>query len=149
MHRPYARPILAFAFALLALPVLCAAARAEDWPPLKAGTWRFHRTLVRVGQPGPPDTMTVVKCADPIEDMRTQDAMLTKMGCSFTGPTRTGQQWTFNTHCSIQGRQATSTSVLTLLSPTSYRILVSATMGSTTTREVLEAHRLGDCPKHK
>jgi hypothetical protein len=39
--------------------------------------------------------------------------------------------------------------VLTLLSPTSYRILVSATMGSTTTREVLEAHRLGDCPKKK
>jgi hypothetical protein len=127
--------------------VLAGVAGIGDWPTLTPGLWRFHRVVTRVGSNLPPDSMTNTSCADPVQDMRTRDAQLTKMGCTFTGPVRKGNAYTFGSTCTIQGRTARSTSVLTVLNPGAYRLTVNAQMGTQATREILEARRVGDCPK--
>ncbi len=130
-----------------AAPKTRAASGMGEWPTLTPGMWRFHRVLMRVGRNAPPDTITNSTCADPVQDMHTQDARLTKMGCTFTSPVRKGNTYTFGSSCTIQGRSASSTSVLTVAGPGAYRLVVNAQMGPDATREILEARRIGDCPK--
>jgi hypothetical protein len=118
---------------------------AEDPPPFRQGLWQFDRS---VGS----QKLQTKECTNPTEDMKQQNALLTKGGCKFTPSTRSGKTYTFSAECTITAPgsapiTARSTSALTVESDGAYRVEITTTGGGTSTNETLLARRVGDCPK--
>ena len=138
--------IRALATALAGAALLVAgASRAEEPPVLRQGLWQFDRT---VGE----QKLQTKACASPGEDMKRQNAMLTKSGCKFTPGSRSGRTYTFSAECTINTPAggpvtARSTSVMTVDSENAYKIEITTTGAGTETHEVLVARRLGECAK--
>jgi hypothetical protein len=120
-------------------------ARAADWPSFRAGNWSFERTIP--GRGGVPNTVSRTKCTDPAADQASQRAMLEKSGCKFTPLTQSGSNYRYSATCTMAGTTTTSDSVLEVLSDESYAITVDSSVDGDKIHEVLQAHRLGDCPK--
>lgn len=118
-------------------------AAAEDLPPLRKGQWSFERTIE--GGPGGPRKVSSRKCVAPTEDMKRQNAMLAKAGCTFSPVTRSGATYTFTSDCKVQGVSAQSKSVLTVESDSAYRLTVESRQDGHTTHEVMVARRVGEC----
>jgi uncharacterized protein DUF3617 len=142
--RPAWRRLAAGAAAGVAL-LTSAASFAEDPPPFRQGLWQFDRS---VGS----KKLQTKECTNPTEDMKQQNALLTKGGCKFTPSTRSGSTYTFSAECTINAPgsapvTARSTSVLTVESEGAYRVQITTTGAGTSTNEVLVARRVGDCPK--
>ena len=70
-----------------------------------------------------------------------------KGGCKVTPVVHSGSHWSFQAACTIQGKPIVSKSVLTVLSPTAYRLDVEVESGGQKSKETLIAKRVGDCPK--
>jgi hypothetical protein len=122
-----------------------AASLAEDPPPFRQGLWQFDRAVG--GQ-----KLQTKECTNPTEDMKQQNALLTKGGCKFTPSTRAGKAYTFSAECTINAPgsapiTARSTSVLTVESDSAYRVEITTTGAGTSTNETLLARRVGDCAK--
>ena len=73
--------------------------------------------------------------------------MLEKSGCVFTPLTQSGSTYRYSATCTMAGMTTTSDSVLEVLSDESYTITVDSTVDGDKSHEVLQARRLGDCPK--
>lgn len=130
------------------LAVLAAAgafgvALAQDLPSFKRGMWEFNRT-VDDGS-GKPQTLSTKKCVDPTSDMRQQNAMLSKVGCTFSPTTRSGASFTFTAQCTMQGTSTQSKSVITPEGDAAYKVEVESRTGAKVTKELLIAKRVGDC----
>jgi len=126
-------------------PLVAAASLAEDPPPFRQGLWQFDRT---VGG----KKLQTKECTNPTEDMKQQNALLTKGGCKFTPSTRSGRTYTFSAECTINAPGSApvtvrSISALTVESDGAYRVEITTTGAGTSTNEVLLARRVGDCPK--
>ena len=124
---------------------LAGAPRAEEPPAFRHGLWQFDRTVG--GQ-----KLQTKECTNPTEDMKQQNALLTKGGCKFTPSTRAGKTYTFSAECTINAPggapvTARSTSVLTVESDAAYRVEITTTGAGTSTNETLLARRVGDCAK--
>lgn len=130
--------------ALAGLAPAAGLAAADVWPVLRRGQWEFTRTMETAGAPGKPRVVTT-KCTDPVEDMKQQNAMLSKSGCRFTPVVKAGSTYTFSAECSMPGYSGRSKSVMTVASDSAYTVNVESTSGKDTTREVLRARRTGDC----
>ena len=121
------------------------ASRAEDPPPFRQGLWQFDRS---VGT----QKLQTKECTNPSEDMKEQNALLTKGGCTFTPSTRSGKTYAFSAQCTINAPgsgqvTARSSSVLTVESDSAYRVEITTTGAGTSTNETLVARRVGDCTK--
>lgn len=140
------RTVVIAAWAVLAImaPVAGLAA-ADEWPTLRRGQWQFTRTMDTPGAPGKPRVVTTTECTDPAEDMKQQNATLSKSGCRFTPVVKAGNTYTFSAECSMPGYNGRSKSVMTVESDSAYTVNVESTSGKDTTREVLRARRTGDC----
>ena len=143
-HRAWPCVAASVAAAVVAL-FLADAPRAEDPPAFRHGLWQFDRTVG--GQ-----KLQTKECTNPTEDMKQQNALLTKGGCKFTPSTRSGRTYTFSAECTINAPgsapiTARSTSVLTVESDTAYRVEITTTGAGTSTSETLLARRVGDCAK--
>ena len=68
-------------------------------------------------------------------------------GCKFTPLTQSGSTYRYSATCTMAGMRTTSDSVLEVLSDESYTIRVDAIVDGDKTHEVLQARRLGDCPR--
>ena len=136
---------------LLVLPVatLLAAsvgtATAADWPTFKPGNWTFERTMTGTGAPA--GKVSSTECVDPTADQEKQHDMLAKAGCQFTPITKNGKTYRYSATCKMGGMTSTSDSVLEVLSDEAYTLTVDSTVNGTTTHEVLQARRTGDCKK--
>lgn len=133
---------------LLLLAVACllaAVAQAEELPAFRQGLWRFKRTVEGMGTAGKPQTIDTSKCTDPSADMKKQNAMLAKSGCTATPLARSGNTYTFTATCTIEGKTLESKSALTVESDSAYSIEIETTSGSTKSHERLDARRTGDC----
>jgi hypothetical protein len=124
---------------------VAAASRAEEPPAFRQGLWQFDRT---VGA----QKLQTRECTNPSEDMKQQNAMLTKNGCKFTPSTRSGKTYTFSAECTIKAPAAApitarSTSVMTVDGDSAYKVEITTTGAGTSTNEVLLARRVGDCAK--
>jgi uncharacterized protein DUF3617 len=122
-----------------------AAAHAEEPPAFRHGLWQFDRT---VGA----QKLQTKECTNPSEDMKQQNAMLTKGGCKFTPSTRSGKTYTFSAECTVKAPAgapvtARSTSVMTVDSDSAYKVEITTTGAGTSTNELLIARRVGDCGK--
>jgi hypothetical protein len=126
--------------------LLCGAASyAEDPPPFRQGLWQFDRTIG--GQ-----KLQTRECTNPTEQLKEQNAMLTRGGCKFTPTQRSENTYTFTAECTINAPAgasvtARSTSAMTVESDSAYKVAISTTGAGTSTNEVLVARRVGDCPK--
>jgi Protein of unknown function (DUF3617) len=125
------------------LAVLLTVADAQELPSLRQGMWEFKRT-VDVG-PGKTQTITTKKCTNPTDDMKKQNDMLTKTGCTFSSPTKSGTSYRFTSQCTVQGVPMQSASVISVDSDSAYRVDVDLQAGGQKTKEQLIARRIGDC----
>lgn len=134
---------------LLAIAALSATlspiARAADWPSFKPGNWSFDRTMP--GMDGKPIKVSQTECADPARDHASQRAMLDQAGCKFTPLTQSGSTYRYSATCTMGAMTSTSHSVLEVQSDESFSITVDTIMDGDKSREVMQAHRLGDCPE--
>lgn len=134
-----------FATAALAAFVVAAPARAEEPPAFRQGLWQFDRA---VGA----QKIETRECTNPTEELKRQNALLTKSGCSFTPTQRSGSSYTFSAECTVStpgaaSVTARSTSVMTVESDSAYKVEITTTGAGTSTQEMLVARRVGDCSK--
>lgn len=132
------------ALATLAGPGLSNAV-AADWPSFKPGVWTFERTMTGTGAPA--GKVSNTGCVDPTADQAKQQDMLAKAGCQFTPITKNGKTYRYSATCKMGGTTSKSDSVLEVLSDEAYTLTVDSTVNGTTTHEVLQARRTGDCRK--
>ena len=122
---------------------LTGAALADELPTFRKGTWEFQRTVD--GGPGKSQKLSNKECVDPTADMKRQNAMLTKMGCTFSPVAKSGNAYAFTSECRMQGIVARSKTVLTYENDGAYRLDVESTQNGQPSKETLVAKRVGDC----
>lgn len=131
---------------LLALFTLASAARAEDLPSFRQGLWQFERSAA--GQ-----KMHTTQCTSPSQDMKRQNEMIEKRGgCKMSPLKHSANTYTFSADCTLSAPQGPvtfrSTSVMTVESDSAYKIEVTTSDAlGPTGKELLTAHRIGDCAK--
>jgi hypothetical protein len=139
------RMIVATVIALLVSTLLCGAALADDLPALRQGMWKFQRT---VGG----EKIESTQCVNPTEDMRKMNAKLEKSGCRFSPVKKSGNVYTYSADCSMKmptgaTMSSRSTSVMTVVSESSYKIEIDVVTDGQASKELLVAQRIGDCTK--
>lgn len=132
-----------------AIPILLAglampAGAADPLPQFKPGLWEFKRSVD--GGDGRPATLTNQKCTSPTDDMHKKTESMALAGCQPSPVTRTGNLYSFSLACTLQGVAIESRSVITAEGDSAYKVDAETKQGSRTTRELLVARRLGDCP---
>lgn len=125
---------------------------ADELPVLQQGMWEFTRTIMGTGATGKPQTITNQKCMNPSEQWKQQNAMLSKMGCTFSPVKKEGNTYTFAADCSMKspaGQPVSSrtTTVITVESDSAYSVKISGETNGVKTDETLKAKRTGDCNK--
>lgn len=117
--------------------------QADDLPTFRKGMWEFNRTIGN--EPSKPLTVNKKQCTDPSEDMKKQNSMLTKAGCTFSPIAKSGNSYSFIATCTIGGVSGQSKSVISVDSDSSYKVNVESQSAGKTTKELLVAKRTGDC----
>ena len=129
------------------LATRASSAAADEWPSLRPGSWEFTRTILSPHTGGKPRVVKATRCVDPVADMRQQNARLTKAGCTFSTTVRHGSTYSFSSLCRMAGMEVRSKSVLTVESPTAYRLHVDTLEDGVAGQEDMVARRVGDCRK--
>ena len=134
---------------LLLATVLAAgtAVAADDWPVLRHGLWEFNRTMEGAGKGGRAESIQARRCVNPTDDMKRQREMLGKSGCKFSPISRSGNVYSYSATCQMQGLSGTSKSTLTVNGDSAYTLRVESDFGGEATRELMQAKRVGDCPR--
>lgn len=130
-----------FLLAATALPAFA----ADELPTFRAGLWEFKRSVD--GGDGRPATLTNRRCTSPTEDMRKKTESMIAAGCNPTPVTRRGNLYSFSFKCELQGVDVQSKSLITVVSDSAYRVDAESKQGDKTTREQLDARRIGNCPE--
>jgi hypothetical protein len=135
----------ALASAALAALIVAAPAQGEEPPAFRHGLWQFDRTVG--GQ-----KIERRECTNPTDELKRQNTLLTKGGCSLTPIQRSGNSYTFSAECTVNtpgaaSVSARSTSVMTVESDSAYKVEITTTGAGTSTQEMLIARRIGDCSK--
>ena len=123
-----------------------AADKTVDLPVFKPGLWEYRRTVAVVGARGAPQTTTVQKCSDPSADIRQKLAVTKQKGCRFSPMTREGSHYRSSWTCLVKGATLAMSDVLTAKSATSYEATNESRYGQRTTRTMVIATRIGECP---
>jgi hypothetical protein len=118
---------------------------AQELPPLKQGMWEIKRTVDLPGAAGQAQLIENRQCTDPSANMKRQNELVAKSGCKTSPVAKEGNAYTFSVECEIQGTRMQSKSTITFAGDSEYRIDIESQGGGRTTREVLSAHRIGDC----
>jgi hypothetical protein len=137
--------IVATVTALLVSTLLCRPALADDLPALRQGLWKFQRT---VGG----EKIETTKCTSPTEDMKKMNGKLEKSGCRFSPVKKSGNVYRYTADCSMKmpagaTMNSRSTSVMTVVSESSYKIDIDVVTDGQASKEMLVAQRVGDCTK--
>jgi hypothetical protein len=130
---------------LFVFALLCGPAPADDLPALRQGLWKFQRT---VGG----KKIETTKCTNPTEDMKKMTPTLEKSGCRLSPVKKSGNVYTYTADCSMKMPsgatfRSRSTSVMTVVSESSYKIEIDAVIDGRSSKELLAAQRIGDCKK--
>jgi len=116
---------------------------ADDWPVLRKGMWNFTRVIEHSA--GGAQSIASKKCMSPTEEMKKQQAASAQAGCTVSPVTRSANAYTFEATCKLQGQTVQSKSVMSVESDSAYKIKVESRSGAQGTKELLVAHRTGDC----
>lgn len=132
---------ITFLLAALALPAFA----ADELPAFRAGLWEFKRSVD--GGDGRPAMLTNQKCTNPTEDMQKKTETMIAAGCKPTPVTKSGNLYSFSFRCKLQGVDIESKSLITVESDSAYKVDAESKQGGKTTREQLDARRIGNCPE--
>jgi len=132
---------IALLLAALALPAFA----ADELPAFRAGLWEFKRSVD--GGDGRPAMLTNQKCTNPTEDMQRKTETMIAAGCKPTPVEKSGNLYSFSFKCKLQGVEIQSKSVITAVSDSAYKVDAESKQGGKTTREQLDARRIGNCPE--
>jgi hypothetical protein len=137
--------IVATVTALLVSTLLCGPALADDLPALRQGLWKFQRT---VGG----EKIERTECTSPTEDMKKMNAKLEKGGCRLSPLKNAGNVYTYTADWSMKmptgaTMSSRSTSVMTVVSESSYKIKIDVVTDGQASKDELVAQRVGDCTK--
>ena len=129
---------------LLVLSVVSSTVDAgDDLPMFHQGLWEFQRTIGT-------QKMVIKECTSPSDDMKRQNAILEKAGCRFSPMKKHGNIYTFTAECAVKNPSggtliSRTTSVITVESDSAYKVQVDGTTNGQSTKEQLNARRIGDC----
>jgi len=137
--------IVATATAILISTLASTPVLADDLPALRQGLWKFQRTVSG-------KKIETTKCTSPTEDMKKMNATLEKSGCRFSPVKKSGNVYTYSADCSMKmpsgaTMNSRSTSVMTVMSESSYKIEIDVVTDGQASKELLVALRVGDCTK--
>jgi hypothetical protein len=135
------RAALGLLLAAVALPALA----ADELPSFRAGLWEFRRSVD--GGDGKPATLTSQKCTNPTVDMQKKTESMMAAGCKPTPVSKRGNLYSFSLKCKLQGVDVQTKSLITFESDSAYKVDAESKQGSRTTREQLDARRIGNCPE--
>jgi hypothetical protein len=142
-----AKVILCCLFSVAALLATESSAQAETFegPSFKRGMWHFVRTLDLIGQKTNRRIMEreMTRCVDPTHAMKATFSSGSVGSCVSSKPNHTDNRYTFANRCDFMGRVST---VITVYSEESYTELNELTQGTLPRKELVVAHRIGDCP---
>lgn len=141
--RPSSRARLVLCAALAAVS---SAVVADNPPVFKPGLWEFKRTVEDARLGGEPLELEDRRCADPTAEMRDTSDTLALQGCKVSPVSRAGNRYSFDYQCDMQGTRYESHSVITVESDGAYRAEITGRGGESSSKEVLRARRVGDCP---
>ena len=110
-------------------------------PAFRKGMWEFTRTSSADKTP----PLTTKECTNPGDDMKKQNTILKKAGCSVSPFTKRGTSYTFTTRCSMPGVSMHSKSVISVESDSAYSVKLESRQGGKSSKEFLVARRTGDC----
>ena len=127
------------------LLISAAVAAAEDFPAFKPGLWEFNRTLYLARMQGDPPKQSVKKCTSPTDDMKNKWEQLSAESCKFSPITRDGKRYTYRSVCQQGERVMQTASVITVETDSDYTVETKSVSQGGTSREVVVAHRVGDC----
>lgn len=131
--------------ALLLAAVALPAFAADELPAFRAGLWEFKRSVD--GGDGRPAVLTNQKCTNPTEDMQKKTETMIAAGCKPTPVSQRGNLYSFSFKCTLQGVEIQSKSLITFESDSAYKVDAETKQGGKTTREQLDARRIGNCPE--
>jgi len=147
-NRPFGhsgRLIVAAVTVILAATPVCGRALAADLPATPHGLWKFQRTA-----DGKKTEST--KCTVPTDDMKRMNAKLKKSGCRVSPVKKSGNVYTYTVDCSLKFPSGStfntrSSSVMTVVSESSYKIEIDVVTDRQSSKELLVAQRIGDCER--
>jgi len=147
MNRPW-RVLVMLTLASVARAAEPAAAPADlpELPVLKPGLWSFSLTENRYDEKNP-RVRTMTRCADPAEEMRQKWRSLAGHACRFSPVAHEGSRWSYSSACNDKGRTLTIRSVIVADRDDGYRVDTSSHTPTQASREIVIAHRVGDCTK--
>jgi hypothetical protein len=133
----------------LCLLIGCAAAAVTpppaELPTFKPGLWSFSLTVDRDGEKQP-QVRTMTRCADPGDEIRRKWQSLAMQACKFSPVTHSGNTWNYNSACTTQGQTLQMKSVIVVNKDDSYRSETLSRSATRSSREIVVARRVGDCP---
>jgi hypothetical protein len=117
----------------------------NELPAFEPGLWEFKRTVESVAQPGTrPDT--VRRCSDPRRDIRQKMTAMMSKGCRIVGMTHNGNRYRSKWSCMVEDGAVEVSNLIVADTTTAYQDVNESHYGQKTTRSVVEATRVGDCP---
>jgi len=121
---------------------IAAAGSAAELPSFRPGIWELERLLGN-------NKLVARECMDPTQEMRSNQASLTKLGCRLSPLSQDGSIYTFTSECTMKLPSGTSawstTSTLTVESESAYRLQVREKIQGKTNEQIVVAHRVDDC----
>ena len=136
---------LALILALVAFDVIGTAGAGDELPTREAGLWELVKNVVDDPRPLP----AMRQCTDEKTDRALgANAYLASYDpCSKLKVTRTGEQWRIESVCESMAGPMTGTTLLSGDFTSSYRMEQTTTVMGETVRQILMAHRVGDCER--
>jgi hypothetical protein len=123
----------------------------QQMPAFQPGLWEFRRTVesaantaATAAQPN-----TVRKCSDPINDIRKKMTEMIGKGCRITGMTHNGNRYRSNWSCMVEDGAVAVSNLIIADTTTAYQDVNESRYGQKTTRSVIDATRVGDCPDNR
>jgi hypothetical protein len=116
-------------------------------PVLQPGWWEYQRTQVSSATGSEPKKTTTRKCIAPTAELDRNLSALRQRGCVLTPFEHHENRHEATWRCNAgNGEMVEMHEIITINSPTSYRVDTQAAVGNETKQSTTLVNRLGECP---
>ena len=144
---------LAIAAPAIALFAATPACLAYDGPTFRSGLWNFERTLETDGEAtnrlqssGLSIAREMTRCVNPTRAMKAEFTPLRVGACNTRDLRKTDQGYAFERIC---GGGAPITTEINVQGDSAYTQIIQGNIGKMSSKEIVVAHRVGDCDRRR